>query len=690
MIERNWRRLSDWVTRWEEVPWGPGTVAALLAAVIAVRNLLEITVARNPVFDALAAFVHYPLAYVGPFLALVLVLAFWAQVAPARVARLMALAWLLTLVPPLADLLLHHRREVPTIGYLAVDPADIGWIIVHFFDPRVSLMGTTGGIRLETGIAVLAAAAYVALRSRRVTRVLGVMVSVYAASLFFFLLPAIVLGVFRLLFPMTSLADLLRGEGAVFRGTGDALDDAAAILWLVPVLATLVAAWRWVEGRTPGDSTSGWAGPTRDRRAASSTSHGLFLAAIAMAGMVVARIIRQPSSLALTIPPYDYLAPVGLILALVFGSRLVRSGAMTPFVRLAHLIAVVALALALGRSVAIGLAVALLVSLGASQLRLKGPLAGAATHAAAFSLAAAGAVAAGWALIIGPEALARIPVEILVAALMMGLCVGIAGALFAGQDRPRWSRRIVGLLLLSILLGSTGVLLGGPPLLAVGAPLGLIIAGIWYAFPQSSLRPTAHWTRGLASGLVFFLLLVGATSNPTILGQWRERTSRVARLERIKGERYFEQGQWNQARSVFKSALEMDPNDVGALRGLGLGYIAQKRLRRGTHFLERALDVDPDNPQQIVNLAAAYLDQNRWSEALELIDRALSRNPRNLLAWLQRCDALDGMGRVEQAIVACSEYLELAEGRPGQDAAVREIRRRLRKLGASGKTPSET
>ena len=84
-LRSTWVRFNDLVVTMEERPWGPVHVFGILAAVIVIRNILEIGVAQNPVFPGLAAFTHYPLAYLGPFLSLSLVLAFWGRVAPARV-----------------------------------------------------------------------------------------------------------------------------------------------------------------------------------------------------------------------------------------------------------------------------------------------------------------------------------------------------------------------------------------------------------------------------------------------------------------------------------------------------------------------------------------------------------------------------------------------------------------------------
>ena len=62
-----WRRFHDFVLGWEERAWSPAHILLALAGLIAIRNALELTVGRNPGWELLAGFVHYPLAYLGPF-----------------------------------------------------------------------------------------------------------------------------------------------------------------------------------------------------------------------------------------------------------------------------------------------------------------------------------------------------------------------------------------------------------------------------------------------------------------------------------------------------------------------------------------------------------------------------------------------------------------------------------------------
>ncbi|RMG43650.1 MAG: hypothetical protein D6718_11680, partial [Acidobacteria bacterium] len=294
---------------------GPGGAAAVLAGVIALRTVLEIAVADNPAYSALAGFVQYPLAYLAPFAALTVVLAFWARVSPARVARLMTLAWLLTLGPPLADLLLHAgRAHVRAIGYLHADPSDLGWIFLHFFDFRRSLVGTTLGIRLEALAALLLAAIYVRMKGGSVGRSAAAAVSVYAVSFFFFALPVIALGLYRLRLPGTTMRSFYEGEGVLIRENPAAGADATPILWLVPILGATLLAWRTLERRSP---EPGWlAGGSPSPRLPGA---GWIAAAACASGIVAARWLHLPAGPLHAASAWDLLAgaagPLGCGLA---------------------------------------------------------------------------------------------------------------------------------------------------------------------------------------------------------------------------------------------------------------------------------------------------------------------------------------------------------------------------------------
>jgi hypothetical protein len=457
------------IERAESLPWGPWQVLAVLAAVITVRNLLELHVARNPAYEPLAAFVHYPLAYLGPFLALTLVLAGCAALPPARVARLMCLAWVLTLVPPAVDVLLHSGGHVPAIGYLHADPQDLSWIVVHFLDPSVSLIGTTPGIRVEAGLAVILGAAFVWLRGRRWWRGLLAAVLIYVVSLFFFTLPVLVRGLFGILVPRLTLDGILRGVGILYREGAETAPDSIGTLWLIPVVVVCGLIWAALERKAP--EADRW---LHGRFGASRLPGApLLLAALLVAGTWTAGWLYLPLDAPAWLSVYDLLAPAGALAT----TLLLSAGALRAETwRDSAAPALLALlggagAAALGGAPALGLAVAfaalLPVGLRIPPERWEWP-----AWALCTGVAGLGAFVAGFALVVGPEALARLPSSLLAPVIAAGLA---GGAFVAGAGRlPFWLRAFlfVALLTLSGLAVGSVALVTMSGLLAAGARRG--------------------------------------------------------------------------------------------------------------------------------------------------------------------------------------------------------------------------
>ncbi|RMF75206.1 MAG: hypothetical protein D6738_04325, partial [Acidobacteria bacterium] len=396
-------RLADAV---EDAPLGPGRALAVLAAVIALRNVLELVVATNPAFGGLAAFVHYPLAYAGPFVSLTLVLAAWGGRPPARLARLMLAAWLLTLAPPLADVLLGLHHETPTIGYLQADPVDLPRVFARFFDPTASFGGTTAGIRLETLAAVVLAATYVLVRRRGVARAAGAAASVYVVSLGWFTLPLLVVVALRAFFPGAGLDDLIRGEGLLVRPDPEAAPDAAATLWLVVVLLGIGALWSRLERRHA--AADRWLGP---RGAAARPGLALLAAAALVSGLATTIALRFPEDAVITRAPFDLLGTLGALVTLGALLAAAEAAARGESVRAAGLaLAGFAGCAALGAAAALGLAVAAAAPLPALLLPWRRAWPRAVAAGLGTGLSAFGAAWAGAALVAGEETFARLPV----------------------------------------------------------------------------------------------------------------------------------------------------------------------------------------------------------------------------------------------------------------------------------------
>jgi len=86
---------------------------------------------------------------------------------------------------------------------------------------------------------------------------------------------------------------------------------------------------------------------------------------------------------------------------------------------------------------------------------------------------------------------------------------------------------------------------------------------------------------------------------------------------------YFNQKKYTQAEEQFKKVLEFDPQDDGALFGLGACYSHQERFQEAEAVLKRVIEKNPNNFGAYVELGSCYNWQARHSEAEEAFNKAL-------------------------------------------------------------------
>ncbi len=696
-----WSAFRALVVRLEELPVGPAALAAALVAIMALRNLLEPIVAQNPAFHALSAFVHYPLAYVAPFLGLTLLLAAWSGVAVVRVARLMLLAWTLTLLPPLADLVLHHTKSAPAIGYLAADPADLGYVYANFLNPAASFTGTTPGIRIEILAAVVLGFVYILLRSRSWGRAIAGGITVYPASLFFLTLPVLVLGVCRWFKPDATRVDLLWGEALLNRPDYDTSPDSVAVLWLVPLVLLFAAAF-WALERRAARRGAAQGGAAEEGRS-ETWLHGaggasiapgwtLFMGLLVLGGALAALRIHLPIDRPLLLAPYDVLGTLGGVLAVVLPAAAILRPAAAPHVRAGLALLGAALVAAFGRGFAMPWAagVAALLLFGAAWIPARvAPW----VRGLAGAVAGLGAFGAGYALAIGVNALARAPWGLWVGALVVGAAAGFAGGrtIASGEARPyglgRAWPRVAGF---GGALGVAGYVLGGVAFGVVGAVAGAVLAALGgFADDAMPERARGTWTLALAAG-AFVLLLRVATMVPSTREPLVAQATCIARLRVIEAEKYERQKNWATAKTFYFEALKCDADDPAALRGLALGLLHNEgadKFDRALELLEKAARLRPDSASDLSNLASAYIQAGRFDDALPLLDKAVALDPRDPNALFNRAAALEGAGRAADAVAAWEAFVDRARPLPESAPDVKLARQRLRALREGPRKP---
>ncbi len=96
---------------------------------------------------------------------------------------------------------------------------------------------------------------------------------------------------------------------------------------------------------------------------------------------------------------------------------------------------------------------------------------------------------------------------------------------------------------------------------------------------------------------------------------------------------------WQDTRALFSRALEVTPNNVQALYGLGAYMVDSGRIEEGKRLLEDAIRLQPAYPEALCALASTLDGQGRYAEAIRFYQAALKAQPDqegalNNLAWL--------------------------------------------------------
>ncbi len=82
-----------------------------------------------------------------------------------------------------------------------------------------------------------------------------------------------------------------------------------------------------------------------------------------------------------------------------------------------------------------------------------------------------------------------------------------------------------------------------------------------------------------------------------------------------------------EAETQFRKALELNPDNVGAMNTLGAALCTQGRIPEGLALIERAASLSPRDPVVFRNLGGLYLRLGRFAESVEAFRQALTRAP---------------------------------------------------------------
>jgi Flp pilus assembly protein TadD len=135
------------------------------------------------------------------------------------------------------------------------------------------------------------------------------------------------------------------------------------------------------------------------------------------------------------------------------------------------------------------------------------------------------------------------------------------------------------------------------------------------------------------------------------------QTPMMAHISR--GVKYEGTGQHALAIDEFLAAAELEPDNVEVLACLAAALGALGRFVEADRAMDRALFLDPLSVQARVGEAILLFRQGLYSAAEEQLKGLCERNPSHGPAHFYRGEALNRLGRVDEALVAMEQTIQL-------------------------------
>jgi adenylate cyclase len=147
-----------------------------------------------------------------------------------------------------------------------------------------------------------------------------------------------------------------------------------------------------------------------------------------------------------------------------------------------------------------------------------------------------------------------------------------------------------------------------------------------------------------------------------LLAEVFERDPNISFLHQVLGELRRSQNRLTESRIELETAIALNPNNVPALRNLGVTLMALGQPETAVPYIEKALLLDPRG----INFNISYLSLGRChlllghvNEAIELLNKSRAANPRYGVTHLWLAGAFGLKGDLDEARAALAEGIKL-------------------------------
>ncbi len=113
--------------------------------------------------------------------------------------------------------------------------------------------------------------------------------------------------------------------------------------------------------------------------------------------------------------------------------------------------------------------------------------------------------------------------------------------------------------------------------------------------------------------------------------------------------RFEKNKKWNEAATLYKAILSINPDNFDANYKLGLLYITLQDIESAFVYLDKALKLQKDNPQALYQMGTLMFFNDKFKEAIDYFEQAEKLNVSTSLLYMYLGMSYEKTGRIEDA-----------------------------------------
>lgn len=128
--------------------------------------------------------------------------------------------------------------------------------------------------------------------------------------------------------------------------------------------------------------------------------------------------------------------------------------------------------------------------------------------------------------------------------------------------------------------------------------------------------------------------------------------------QKILGNALFHKGRLTEAESRYRSALDIEPNNIDLMYDLSIALYYQARLTEAMNSLKTVLNMDPEYSAAHYRLGLIYYHLGQHEEAAEHLQKCTTLTPDFVMSHYHLGVVYSKMGKVEEAIQEFDQQLD--------------------------------